>query len=274
VRGLKGGTARAADEPSPAAETKGPKCDSFDLATPVLLADGTTKPIGTIQIGDSVKATDPATKNDTAQQVTVLHDNLDTDLAEVTVATVGQQSLVHTTQHHPFWDVTTQQWTLAADLRPGDLLYTTGGATAAIVAVRSFTGSHEMRNLTVANTHTYYVIAGTTPVLVHNCGGDVPNPYGKKGGPAHQQGVNDVVADLEGQGYTVRTEVPFETPGGFKPTRYADAVAYDSEGNMVSVHQVGRQTGLGIPVMRETKAMSDIWSVLPDGVDVVFHPYN
>jgi hypothetical protein len=31
---------------------------------------------------------------------------------------------------------------------------------------------------------------------------------------------------------------------------------------------------LGIPVMRETKAMSDIWSVLPDGVKILFHPYN
>jgi hypothetical protein len=27
-----------------------------------------------------------------------------------------------------------------------------------------------MRDLTVATDHTYYVIAGTTPVLVHNCG--------------------------------------------------------------------------------------------------------
>lgn len=27
---------------------------------------------------------------------------------------------------------------------------------------------------TPANTHTNYVVAGTTPVLVHNCGGDIP----------------------------------------------------------------------------------------------------
>jgi len=27
-----------------------------------------------------------------------------------------------------------------------------------------------MYNLTVADLHTYYVLAGTTPVLVHNCG--------------------------------------------------------------------------------------------------------
>jgi hypothetical protein len=28
-----------------------------------------------------------------------------------------------------------------------------------------------MRDLTVDTTHTYYVVAGDTPVLVHNCGG-------------------------------------------------------------------------------------------------------
>jgi hypothetical protein len=30
-----------------------------------------------------------------------------------------------------------------------------------------------MRDLTVADLHTYYVIAGTSPVLVHNCGGSI-----------------------------------------------------------------------------------------------------
>jgi hypothetical protein len=29
-------------------------------------------------------------------------------------------------------------------------------------------GAGEMRDLTVADTHTYYVLAGKTPVLVHN----------------------------------------------------------------------------------------------------------
>jgi hypothetical protein len=28
-------------------------------------------------------------------------------------------------------------------------------------------------NLTVADIHTYYVVAGSTPVLAHNCGGSV-----------------------------------------------------------------------------------------------------
>lgn len=31
-------------------------------------------------------------------------------------------------------------------------------------------GAHDMYNLTVADLHTYYVLAGDTPVLVHNVG--------------------------------------------------------------------------------------------------------
>src|SRR5256714_1815900 len=38
-----------------------PSCDSFDPATPVLLADRTTKPIKDIKVGDKVTATDPTT---------------------------------------------------------------------------------------------------------------------------------------------------------------------------------------------------------------------
>jgi len=39
--------------------------------------------------------------------------------------------------------------------------------------VRSYVGDKPMYNLTIQDTHTYYVVAGTTPVLVHNvCDGD------------------------------------------------------------------------------------------------------
>ena len=34
-----------------------------------------------------------------------------------------------------------------------------------------------MHNLTVDNLHTYYVLAGTTPVLVHNEGGVPVSPF-------------------------------------------------------------------------------------------------
>ncbi|MFJ8583011.1 hypothetical protein [Micromonospora sp. NPDC093277] len=37
-------------------------------------------------------------------------------------------------------------------------------------AVTSYTGAKVMHDLTIDDIHTYYVLAGTTPVLVHNCG--------------------------------------------------------------------------------------------------------
>jgi hypothetical protein len=38
-----------------------------------------------------------------------------------------------------------------------------------VTAVRNYIGGEDMRDLTVAAIHTYYVIAGNEPVLVHNC---------------------------------------------------------------------------------------------------------
>jgi hypothetical protein len=43
----------------------------------------------------------------------------------------------------------------------GELQYVTG--------VKNVAGAKVMRDLTVAEIHTYYVVAGNTPVLVHNC---------------------------------------------------------------------------------------------------------
>jgi hypothetical protein len=38
-----------------------------------------------------------------------------------------------------------------------------------VTAVKVWTGLKWMRDLTVDDIHTYYVVAGNTPVLVHNC---------------------------------------------------------------------------------------------------------
>jgi RHS repeat-associated protein len=289
---------------------------SFGAGTLVLMAGGGTKAIEDIKIGDEVVATDPETGETTTQVVTALHHNLDTDLTDLTVivpaddptddaAAVGEgdggrstrgpteQVTLNTTAHHPFWDVETEAWVDAAELTAGrSTLVTPDGYRVEVAAVENFTGEQRMHDLTVANIHTYYVLAGNTPVLVHNCGGSVPghstscacatggqprvpsNPYGRTGGPDHQRVMDQVAQDLRDQGLTVRTEVYIETPGGFKPYRFADVVAFDADGLMVSIHQVGRQTAGGIPVMRETKAMSDIWSMLDDGVSILFHPYN
>jgi hypothetical protein len=95
-------------------------------------------------------------------------------LADVTVkdTKTGKASVLHTTWHHPFWNAGTRRWTDAAGLKTGDKLRSPDGETTrTVAAVKVWTGLKWMQHLTVNDTHTYYVIAGNTPILVHNCGG-------------------------------------------------------------------------------------------------------
>lgn len=58
----------------------------------------------------------------------------------------------------------------AAELRAGEDLQTPTGGSLAVSTVANYTSSRVMYDLTVDITHRYYVMAGNTPVLVHNCG--------------------------------------------------------------------------------------------------------
>lgn len=100
--------------------------------------------------------------------------------------------VLETTQHHPFWSETQQRWFDAADLQPGEQVGAIAGQ-ATVVKVRNFAGNETMRDLTVANIHTYYVVAGKTPVLVHNCG---------TGGPSHNPAATFNVPEKPGV-YTI-----------------------------------------------------------------------
>ncbi|WP_169454359.1 LamG-like jellyroll fold domain-containing protein [Catelliglobosispora koreensis] len=163
---------------------------SFDPDTKVLMADGTWRAIKEVQVGDKVTATDPETGKTTSEQVTVLHENFDTELTNVTVSTAAAggvepsetaegkggrstrgptESVIETTAHHPFWDVTAKAWVNAADLKPGQSAFIgPEGQTLHVVKVDNFTGNEQMRDLTVANVHTYYIQAANEPALVHN----------------------------------------------------------------------------------------------------------
>ena len=146
-------------------------CHSFAAGTLVLMADGTTKRIADIKTGDVVLATDPVTGQTVPKQVTFLHLNQDWDLAKVTLldTATGDTTVLQTTWHHPFWSTTENAWVNAADLKPGTWLRDDEGKeTQQVVAVRTWTGLQQMHDLTVADIHTYYVLAGDQPVLVHN----------------------------------------------------------------------------------------------------------
>ncbi|MCZ9348131.1 HINT domain-containing protein, partial [Streptomyces sp. TRM76130] len=81
------------------------------------------------------------------------------------------------TDAHPFWVPELGDWIDATDLKPGQWLRTSAGTYVQITAIERWTAQRAtVHNLTVSDLHTYYVLAGATPVSVHNCGGGVaPN---------------------------------------------------------------------------------------------------
>ncbi|MEU6401428.1 RHS repeat-associated core domain-containing protein [Streptomyces sp. NPDC046985] len=156
-------------------------CNSFLPAADVLLADGTKKDIASVKIGDRVLATDPVSGTAKAEKVTdVIVTKADKDFTDLTVHTEAGDSTLTSTQHHPYWDSTRRQWVNAADLKPGEHLRQPDAAPLTITAVRNYHRTSVTYNLTVDRLHTYYVLAGATPILVHNCPEDLTPDYARK----------------------------------------------------------------------------------------------
>ncbi|GAA0913514.1 type IV secretion protein Rhs [Virgisporangium aurantiacum] len=146
---------------------------SFEPGTKVLLANGKTKRIRDLKPGDTVLATDPVTGRTAARRVVQVHVNDDVDLVDLRVREAdGSIETIHTTDNHPFWLAARGAWVDGGHLRPGDVLSGPGGGTAEVVDVSAYRSEKLMFDLTVDDIHTYYVVAGDTPVLVHNCGSD------------------------------------------------------------------------------------------------------
>ncbi|MEW2116097.1 RHS repeat-associated core domain-containing protein [Streptomyces sp. NPDC005474] len=177
----KGGLAKAADKLAEAREKAAsalskskksePDCHSFLPGTKVLLADGSTKPIEKVALGDKVVTTAPKTGKTTVREVagTIVTED-DKSFADLTVKTASgkRQALVATTTH-PFWVGSERAWIKAGDLKSSMKLRTPSGDTVEITDNRHFDKRQRTHDLTVTGIHTYYVLAGATPVLVHNC---------------------------------------------------------------------------------------------------------
>ena len=95
---------------------------------------------------------------------------------ESAVRAAAAESLT-TTFHHAFYDETQAAFVEAEHLHVGDVLQTPTG-TAHITTVHLFHAHTTTYDLTIGGLHTYYVLAGTTPVLVHNTNGACPTDLG------------------------------------------------------------------------------------------------
>ncbi|MEX2980314.1 LamG-like jellyroll fold domain-containing protein [Streptomyces sp. C36] len=180
---------------------------SFTGETRVAMADGSSKRIDEIKAGDQVKNAVPGKPGTTETHKVdkVIVTRTDRDFVDVTVApttktaglgarvlkkaataaatvataaaaltptaataSTASPSTITTTYHHPFYDQTQSSFVEAKDLHEGDLLETEDG-NVEVKAVRLYHADAVTYDLTVDGLHTYYVLAGATPVLVHNC---------------------------------------------------------------------------------------------------------
>jgi hypothetical protein len=142
------------------------------------MADGKTKDIEDVEVGDQVLATDPETGRTGLRTVTrLIVTEDDKHFNELSVATPDGIEKLTATYEHPFWSPSALLWVEARDLKPGMTLLTDEGDTVIVTGNRAFTRHARTYNLTVDDLHTYYVLAGETPILVHNSDGCIlPTP--------------------------------------------------------------------------------------------------
>nr|WP_078531139.1 polymorphic toxin-type HINT domain-containing protein [Streptomyces sp. PsTaAH-124] len=147
-------------------------CNCFLAGTDVLMADGSTKDIEKIHVGDKVKAADPETGRVGSRRVTrLISTDSDKYFNELSIATENGIEKLTATHEHPFWAPSEHKWVEAGSLLPGMTLLTAAGKTVIVTANSAYIKHVRTYNLTVEDLHTYYVLAGETPVLVHNSGG-------------------------------------------------------------------------------------------------------
>ncbi|WIY02957.1 polymorphic toxin-type HINT domain-containing protein [Amycolatopsis mongoliensis] len=145
--------------------------NSFVGSTEVLVQGDRKEPIEAVKVGDSVTTGVPGKAATEQHVVTAVHvTDADRDFVELVIGTPAGARTITATAHHRFYDVSLGNWVDAVDLHVGDELDTPGEGRAPVVSARHFVAGLRTYNLAVDAIHTYYVVAGESPVLVHNVG--------------------------------------------------------------------------------------------------------
>jgi RHS repeat-associated protein len=181
---------KAAEKAQEAVESAGKTCkvNSFTGNTRVLMADGSSKRIDDIKIGDKVLATDPESGRTRVETVTA--EIKGTGLKHLVKITLDAENkkgaradTIIATDGHPFWVAELGEWVEATDLKTGEWLTTSEGERVRIAAMERWDQQATVYNITVANIHTYYVDSGAGDVLVHNARPKRQRPDSNATGP-------------------------------------------------------------------------------------------
>ncbi|MFC6932242.1 polymorphic toxin-type HINT domain-containing protein [Actinomadura yumaensis] len=151
------------------------------------MADGSHKPIENVNVGDQVLATDPETGTTQAKPVlATITSKGDKNLVQISVDTdaprphwttgkepknsgtlirthkTANSGVIIATDAHPFWVAgNLNTWVKATDLKPGMWLRTSAGTYVQVTETKHWSTRHQrVHNLTIADEHTYYVLAG------------------------------------------------------------------------------------------------------------------
>ncbi|KUH38242.1 hypothetical protein ATE80_13705 [Streptomyces kanasensis] len=154
------------------------ECNSFPAGTPVLMANGSRKPIEDVQPGDEVLATDPGGDTELTlprpvQSASFTSSYTDQRFVRLEVAGESghneERASLTSTEHHSYWLPQRQAWVPAGEVRQGDQLRTDEGARATVTGTSGFMARQDTYDLDVSGIDSYYVQVGTQDVLVHNC---------------------------------------------------------------------------------------------------------
>ncbi|WP_026123046.1 RHS repeat-associated core domain-containing protein [Nocardiopsis halotolerans] len=229
--------------------------NSFAPGTRVVMADGSSRPIEEVDVGDRVLATDPETGEQSARtvlativgsgtknlvQITVdptteregASDDSDGDARGEQVeqseipGPVAAGDVIVATDEHPFWVPGLEQWVDAIDLAPGMWLQTSSGTWVQVSAVQSWTQAATVHNLTVQGVHTFHVAAGDLDVLNHNCNTELGAGFPDRPLPRDDNGNN--IPDVEGFAHT-----QLGTKKSRRSGNYSQAREWDENGNVV-----------------------------------------
>ncbi|MEV6823394.1 RHS repeat-associated core domain-containing protein [Amycolatopsis sp. NPDC051102] len=216
---------------------------SFTGDTRVLMADGTTKPISEVQIGDEIANTSPDGKTVEHHKVTAVHVTQD-DHDRVDLLLAGNDEPIRTTEHHQIWEARSHHWVEAGQLRTGDQVQALVDSTA-IARVGRHIEVGPSYDLSIDGLHMYYVFASSAAVLVHNC-------------PA--VAADRALWQLTKEGSTARKQ-----GGPFNTTFYKSASdqtwwTRDVKGDGGSAFKVYRETGKGLEWIADADKYGDYFT--------------
>ncbi|MEU5373683.1 polymorphic toxin-type HINT domain-containing protein, partial [Streptomyces sp. NPDC005951] len=220
---------------------------SFPAGTRVLMADGSSLPIEQVGKGDLVHSADPLSGDSGPRRViATIYTPNDRNFTSITLKGARGQGALTATDHHPFWTPETQSWTEAGELKTGDAVRVSDGTSAEITEVRRWKKLQPAYNLTIADLHTYYVLAGTSPVLVHN---DNSGDFNRA--------MNEALEWLEARGF--RAEKP--KLGKFGTIK----------GKPIGMQTVDGKTGFRIEFDQRNGAHINVWSGKEKGPHFTFN---